>query len=76
MEPNLWSRCYFIKLWTVYMAGLPGLRRAAAGDLPESPEDSEGEGAEADTPPEGAGESWSRVSETQQSEGGPAGGTR
>lgn len=51
------------------VAGVPGLRRAAAGDLPEPPEDGEGEGAEADRLPEGAGESWPGVSETQQSQG-------
>lgn len=58
------------------MAGLSGFRPAAAGGLPESPEDSEGEGAETDRLPEGAGESWSGVSETQQSEGRTPGGTR
>lgn len=47
------------------MAGLSGFRPAAAGGLPESPEDSEGEGAETDRLPEGAGESWSGMSETQ-----------
>lgn len=60
----------------MYTAGLPGFRRAAAGDLPESPEDSEGEGAEADRLPERAGESRSGVSETQQSKGRSSGGTR
>lgn len=69
--PNEW-----LKRWAACVTGLPGFWWAAAGRLPQSPEDSEGEGAKADRLPEGAGKSWAGVSETQQSKGRSPGGTR
>lgn len=61
--------CVCVVAYFLYAVGVPGFRRAAARELPESPEDGEGEGAAADRLPKGAGASWSGVSETQQSQG-------
>lgn len=84
VESNLWQFAQQYSLifratlsqWTVYTAGVPGFRWAATGHLPEPPEDGEGERAEIEWLPEGAGESWAGVSETQQSQGWSLGRTR
>lgn len=73
---SLWSFKASLRMWTVYVTGVSRFRRRAAGDLSEPPEEGEREGAEADRLPEGAGESWPGMSETEQSQGRSPGRAR